>query len=594
MRPSLDLAIVGAYMCVLVVIGIVFGKLVKSSSDYFKAGAKGSWWMVGASMFMSGISAWTFVGNASGIFWSGWSPLALYVANLVGFVLAALFLGRWYRQMRVITYAETIKERFGTSAEQLVAHLLVLNGFMWAGVGLYTLCVFVTPLIPGVPIEGLILGIGAVVVLYCTVGGNWAVMANDFVQGVILVIVTSIVTVLCLVNAGGIGAFFEAVANSPAAADLSLITPLPADAPAGASSWSAYANYGLAWCVVIFINQLFNQSSLFQGVRYFSAKDGREATKASIFAGLMMLMGLAVFFIPPIYARVFLETEVLAMHEVPKKAAEFAYSITSQTVLPKGTFSIMIVAIFAAAISTLDTGLNRNAALIIRDLLPAHRKLWGIKPMNPNREVIYGKITTVLAGFVVMGIAVFYANVKDTSLFDFMIKTIVGQLMTPQFVPLILFLFIRKVPRWAIFSSLAGGYLPTVILLIRNALAADPIVLSPHLTMALVMSGGTIGFIIARPFWSKISAEEKAATNAFYEKMERPIDFKAEVGEGNDAFQLIMIGRFALVLGLLFLLLLFPVDTVAGRWVVMTISGIVGGIGSLMWLSGKKLKKKES
>ena len=594
MGSSLDLVIVGVYMCVLVVIGMVFGKLVKSGSDYFKAGAKGSWWMVGASMFMSGISAWTFVGNASGIFRAGWSPLAIYFANVFGFVLAAFFLGRWYRQMRVVTYAETIKERFGKSAEQLVAHLLVINGFMWAGVGLYTLCVFVSPLIPSVPVEGLIIGIGAVVVLYCTVGGNWAVMANDFVQGIILVVVTSIVTVLCFVNAGGIGAFFDTVANSPAAADLSFATPLPADAPVGASSWGLYANYGLAWCVVIFINQLFNQSSLFQGVRYFSAKDGREATKASIFAGIMMMLGLVVFFIPPIYARVFLESEVLAMHEVPKKAAEFAYSIASQTVLPKGTFSIMIVAIFAAAISTLDTGLNRNAALIIRDLLPAHRKLWRMKPINPDREVIFGKITTILAGFVVMGIAVFYANVKDTSLFDFMLKTIIGQLMTPQFVPLILFLFIRKVPRWSIFSSLAGGYLPSVILLIWNAVAAEPVVLSSHLTMALVMAGGTIGYLIAIPFWPKISEEEKIATHAFYEKMERPIDFKAEVGEGNDSFQLIMIGRFALVLGALFLLLLFPVDSAAGRWVIITISGVVGGVGALMWLSGKRIKKKEA
>lgn len=588
MGSSLDLVIVGIYMCVLVLIGVVFGKLVKSGSDYFKAGAKGSWWMVGASMFMSGISAWTFVGNASGIFRAGWSPLAIYIANVTGFALAAFFLGAWYRQMRVITYAETIKERFGKTAEQLVAHLLVLNGFMWAGVGLYTLCVFVGPLIPNIPIESLILGIGIVVVLYCTVGGNWAVMANDFVQGIILVVVTSIVTVLCFMNAGGVGAFFDAVANSGAAEELRFVTP----APSGASTWSGLANYGVAWCIVIFINQLFNQSSLFQGVRYFSAKDGREARKASIFAGIMMLMGLLIFFVPPIYARVFLESEVMAMHEVPKKAAEFAYSITSQTVLPKGTFSIMIVAIFAAAISTLDTGLNRNAALIIRDLLPAHRRLWKMKPINPDREVLLGKITTVLAGFVVMGIAVFYANVKDTSLFDFMLKTVIGQLMTPQFVPLILFLFIRKVPRWAIFSSLAGGYLPSIILLIWNAVAAEPVSLSSHLTMALVMGCGTVGYLLALPFWPQTSEEEKQATRAFYKNMETPINFETEVGKGNDSFQLIMIGRFALVLGGLFLLLMIPVDTVAGRWVILAISGAVGAVGLLMLLSGKRILKR--
>ena len=39
MGSSLDLVIVGIYMIVLVAIGMVFGKLVKSGSDYFKAGA---------------------------------------------------------------------------------------------------------------------------------------------------------------------------------------------------------------------------------------------------------------------------------------------------------------------------------------------------------------------------------------------------------------------------------------------------------------------------------------------------------------------------------------------------------------------------
>ena len=43
MGSSLDLVIVGVYMCVLVLIGVVFGRLVKSGSDYFKAGAKASW-----------------------------------------------------------------------------------------------------------------------------------------------------------------------------------------------------------------------------------------------------------------------------------------------------------------------------------------------------------------------------------------------------------------------------------------------------------------------------------------------------------------------------------------------------------------------
>lgn len=585
MGSNLDLIIVGVYMCVLVCIGIAFGRLVKDGSDYFKAGARGSWWMVGSSMFMAGISAYTFVGNAAGIYSSGWSPLAIYIANVAGFALAAYCLAAWYRQMRVVTYAEVIKQRFGKVAEQVVAHLLVLNGFMWAGVGLYTLAVFVAPLVPGVNMQVVISVVGMIVVIYCTVGGNWAVMANDFVQGLVLLAVTVIVTVLCLSEVGGIGAFFEAISSSSAARELQFVTP----AEEGQSFWAV--KYGLSWIVITFVIQFANQASLFQGVRYFSAKDGREAAKASLFAGILMAVGLLVFFIPPIYARLFLETEVLAMHENPVKAIEYSYSVASYNLLPKGTFSIMIVAIFAAAISSLDTGLNRNAALIIRDLLPAHRKLWGRAPINPERELVLGKITTVLAGFVVIGIAMVYSFISSASIFDVML-TIIAQLIFPQVIPLLLFLFIRKVPKWSILTSLAGGYIPSIIFWLLSV--SNGVTYSYQVRGLWVFIGGTLGFCITRLFWKRVTAEHKAEIEAFYDNMKKPVDFEAEVGGGNDSFQLIMIGRFAALLGALFLLLLIPVDTGAGRLVVLSISGFVGGLGVLMWMAGLRVKKRES
>lgn len=578
MGSVLDLGIVGVYMCVLVLIGISFGRLIKDGSDYFRAGARGSWWMVGASMFMSGISAYTFVGNAAGIYRSGWSPLAIYVANVLGFILGALFLAAWYRQMRVVTYAEVIRQRFGKTAEQVVAHLLVLNGFMWAGVGLYTLAVFITPLVPVIPVQGLIIGVGLIVVVYCTVGGNWAVMANDFVQGLVLIAVTVVVTALCFIHSGGVSEFFHAIRSSSAAADLRLLSP----SPASGSDWTV--KFGLSWLFVTFVVQFANQSSLFQGVRYFSAKDGNEARKASLFAAVLMSLGTLVFFVPPIYARIFLEPEVLAMHAVSAKAMEYSYSVASFNLLPTGTFSIMIVAIFAAAISSLDTGLNRNAALILRDLLPAHRQWWKREPVPAEKEVILGKIITVFSGCVVAGIALLYASLSNSSIFDVML-TLSAQLIFPQMIPLLLFLFVRKVPRWSIFSSLAGGYLPSIVLWAITLMTGTGF--SYQQRGAAVLIGGTIGFLLSRFFWRHVSDKEKCETQAFYTNMTRPVDFDGEVGAANDSFQLLMIGRFAMLLGALFLLLLIPVHSADGRWVIVSIAGFVGGIGLWMFLAGR-------
>ncbi|MFA5687631.1 MAG: hypothetical protein WC959_00535 [Kiritimatiellales bacterium] len=579
MGTNLDLIIIGVYLCVLVCVGIVFGRIVNTGIDYFRAGGRGCWWLVGASMFMSGISAYTFVGNAAGIYQSGWSPLAIYLANITGFLLAALFLAAWYRQMRVVTFAEVLKERFGKTSEQIVTYLLVLNGYMWSGVVLYTLAVFTKTVIPDVSVQLLIAVVGTVVVFYCTIGGNWAVMANDFVQGLVLVAVISIVTALCLLKSGGVSGFISAMNQPGVADDLTFITPVPA----GETIWTA--KYTLAWIVIAFVIQFANQTSLFQGVRYFSAKDGREARKASAFAGILMVLGLAVFFIPPIYARLFLPEQVLAMDTSPAKAVEYAYAVASYNVLPRGTFSIMLVAIFAAAISSLDTGLNQNAALIVRDLMPPVRKQFGFAAVSPEREVFFGKIATVISGVIIMSIALIYSYAKDVTIFDLMMQ-LAGRLIFPQMIPLTLFLFFRKVPRWGLLSSIAGGFLPSILEFIFGWRFSYQI-------MGLsVLAGGCTGFFIACVFWKNVSPEEKMAAETFYRKMRQPIDFSRETGNANDAFQLIQIGRFAALLGGLTLILLVPLKLPAARLVVLILAGFIGGIGLIMMHSGKRIARK--
>jgi Na+/proline symporter len=146
-----EFIVIGVYFCFLIAVGIVFGRLVRNSSDYFRAGGQASWWLVGLSMFMSGISTYTFVGNAAGIFKSGWSPLAIYAANVSGFLLSGLILAAWHRQMRVVTVAEAIRARFGHKSEVVLATLMVVNGLVWTGAVLYGLSVFFTLLLPGVP-----------------------------------------------------------------------------------------------------------------------------------------------------------------------------------------------------------------------------------------------------------------------------------------------------------------------------------------------------------------------------------------------------------------------------------------------------------
>lgn len=576
---NLDIIVVGIYLCFLILVGVIFSRFSKNSSDYFKAGGRGTWYLVGASMFMSGISTYTFVGNASGIFKAGWSPIVIYLGNIVALGLCAFFLGAWYRQMRVVTFAEIIKERFNVLTEQIVSVLLIMNNLLWAGAVLYGLSVFCAFLLPDVPSWALIIGVGFAVVVYSTIGGNWAVMANDFVQGLVMISITILITTLCFVKAGGVGAFFDAIANSSAAEDLKILTPLEDGA-----AWSQ-AKYGLSWALAAFLMQFFNMMSIFAGVRYFSAKDGREAMKASLLGGILMTMGCLLFFVPPIFARIFLYDDVMAMHPDPSRAPEFSYALTSYKILPNGGFSLLIVAMFAAAISSLDTALNRNAAVVVRNITPLIMRLTKRKQLTDDQEVKAGKTITVGLGCLVITIALVYANIKGITLFD-LILLIGSLLQLPLFIPLVLILFIRKVPQWAALASIVGGFIPGLIDLIFKT------GWSYQEKTIYVLAGGIVVYLLSMLGYKSSSESDKSKWEAFYTRMKTPVDFEKEVGQANDSTQLLQIGKFAVALGSLIGLLAFLGNPLWGRLCILGITGFVAGIGAIMWYAGNRIEKK--
>ncbi|MDT8405593.1 hypothetical protein, partial [Sulfuriflexus sp.] len=78
-------------------------------SDFVRGGAQGTWWLVGTSMLMSGISAFTFTGNGSAAFDAGPTFLVIYVANCSAYLIGWLFLGAWFRQTRAYTAADVLR-----------------------------------------------------------------------------------------------------------------------------------------------------------------------------------------------------------------------------------------------------------------------------------------------------------------------------------------------------------------------------------------------------------------------------------------------------------------------------------------------------
>ncbi|HCD32828.1 MAG TPA: hypothetical protein DER01_10510 [Phycisphaerales bacterium] len=566
MNHMLAYSVIGIYLLLLIVVGMVMQRFNSDSSDYFRSGCRGTWWLVGSSAFMGAFSAWTFSGAAGAAYESGWSVAVVYLANSAGFAINALWLAPWFRQMRAITVPQVIEQRFGRVTQQFYAWINVVLGLIYAALWLYGLAIFVSAVF-GLPIQGVVIGVGLVVLIYSVIGGSWAVMSNDFLQTIILIPITLLVAYLALDAIGGLSSFWDQSMHGEHAAEFAVInTPQQFD-----------GRYTLIWAIAMFIKNVIGYNTINSSVRYFSVKDGREARKAAWLGCGLMTIGAVIWMIPPMVGRL-LYAQQIGSVEIAKPA-ESAYAVVSMQLLPPALVGLMVVAIFAATMSSMDTGLNRNAAIFTKDIYPRLCKLIGRVPAEGKALMRRGQLFSMIFGVLIVLLTLYFVSRDGQGVFEYML-TLGAVLALPLAVPMLLAMFIRKTPGWAAIFSVAMAAIPSAIGLMMQW---------PFEAKVLWNVGiGATAYLLTMPFWRFEKPAYQQQVGDFFEQMHRPIDFEKEVGKANDLKQLAIIGRFALIGGLLILLLLLIPQSIRDRLCVLFVSGFVTGVGGLLIMASRR------
>jgi solute:Na+ symporter, SSS family len=569
----IEFIVIGVYLTLMLGVGWAFKNFNSNVSDYFRNGCRGTWWLVGMSAFMASFSAWTFTGAAGVAFRSGWSVAIIFFANALGFLLNGLFFAPWFRQARVTTPPEMIRKRYGGRTQQFYAWINVPMGVVMSGIHLYGLAIFSSAIF-GFPIEVVILALGFVVLFYSTSGGSWAVIATDFLQGLVLFPVTMVVAWLCLQQFGGAGGFLAEIDRQGLNETFSVINK-PGEFAVAAFTWG--------WASAIIFKNVIAYNTMQSAARYFGVKDGRDARKAAFLAMGLTLAGSFFWFIPPMTGRLLFAEQINSVNIA--KAAEAAYAVTALNVLPNGLIGLVVVAMFTATMSCMDTGLNRNTAIIIKDIYPALRQRFGMIPMSEDGGLLKkSRIVSAVLGIVIICMAYMFSRQEGVGIFELMLN-FGSYLAIPMAMPLILGLFARRVPSWAAMTGVCCGFAASVS--IALLLPIWGIKMTFQQTVFATSGFSTLGFLLPALAWRTASADYRQQVAAFFEEMLRPVDFEKEVGGANDLRQLKYIGGFAALIGLLILFLLPFGRTADEVKAILVISGILVVIGVAMFGSGK-------
>jgi SSS family solute:Na+ symporter len=571
---SYDYAVLVFYFGFMVAISWVFRKFVTNVSDYFRGGGKALWWMVGGSAFMAAFSAWTFTGAASQAYTDGWPIMIIYVANAVGFVLNAVYFAPRFRQLRVITAVEAIRQRFGPVSEQVMMWLQIPLSTLQAAVHLNALGVFFAAIF-GLNLTVTLVVTGAVVVFMTLVGGSWAVLAADFIQVLILMPVCVAVTVLAVLRLGGWDGF---LAGLPAS-HLNL------------GELFTKEFLGL-WCAAMVLKQITSTNNLLEAGRYLSVKDSRHARWAGYLGAVLFLVGIVIWFLPPMAARA-LQIDLTAIFPMLRIPGEASFIAISQVVMPVGMLGLLVSGIFAATMSGMDSGLNKNSGFLIKNF---YQPL--VRPGASEAHLLrLARLATLALGLVVIWLAVRMAEIKDLGLFLLMQRVSI-LVAVPVTVPLLLGLVIRHTPPWSAWSTVLVGFLGSLFIgdffspewgeatlghtAPLDAASREYWVQGFQFFANVLLASAW--FIGTKLFWSSSTPAYRAQVTAFFAKMNTPVDFDREEGAAtaNDAQQSAAVGWLSLAYGGFVCLLAFIPNPVVGRLAFLGCGGSVVLIGWLL------------
>ena len=386
----IDYAIVLLSILAAIGTGVFFAHKQKDTSQYFAGGGKIPAWAVGISIFATLISSVTFLAYPGAAYAGNW--ILLVQGLMVPIILLALvwvIVPLFRKVIRLSTY-EYFERRFGLFARLYSSLAFTLGHFSKAGTVFFLVSMALATFLD-INIYSIVLVLGITIIVLTLFGGMEAIVWMDVAQGFLL-IGGGVICILILMFGieGGPTETFR-IASEYNKIDF------------GPYDWSLSE---LCFLVMV-LNGIFyalqkygTDQTIVQ--RYLAAKNDKEAKKAAYIGVLMSVPIWALF--------MFIGTALFAYYHaagaplLPEglKADEvFPYFIAHE--LPVGIRGLIIAALAAAAISSLDSDLNCLSAIAVQDYYMCFRK-----NASDQEQLRFGKWMVVAAGLGAIGVACLY------------------------------------------------------------------------------------------------------------------------------------------------------------------------------------------
>lgn len=371
----IDIGIFAIYILGTLALGLYAARQNNQTKrDYFLAGDKLPWWMIGGSIIAANISSHHLVGAMGAAYSRGFVAVTLeWAAILLGFnALLWVFLP-FYLRNGFYTIPEYLQKRFG-KATRVVYDVLILFTYIFVEIGavlflgalsLYAL--FDIPILYSVFVLAVLTGI------YTIAGGLRAVIWTEMVQLGVLILGGVALTAATINAAGGV----QSVVDS--AADWKMI--YPADDPD--FPWTMYL--GGIVCISVF----YCATNQFIVQRVLAAKNEWHARMGVIFGDYLKFLIPLIITVPALVAPLFLPS---------LEKPDLLFATLVEKLLPTGLVGLVMAGLISAIMSHISGAINSCTTILTVDIYLEYIN----KEATDRQAVRFGRLSGV--AIIVLGI----------------------------------------------------------------------------------------------------------------------------------------------------------------------------------------------
>ncbi len=429
--------VLAAYLIAVILIGFYEYRRTKGILDFYLAGKRLGALIVSFSFFATYFSTAAFLGGGgfgflAGFQWSAFLTFFHILFAILAWMVIAPPMKKIADKYGALTIPELFRSKLGVMS-QIIAALIILAFFELYMVSIYKGAGNLLQVMLSIDYTTGLVITAVVVTIYTAIGGFRAVVMTDLIQGIIVFVGGIALFAALIYSLGGLGSAIEALSSTQifGGMDGRALFELGKLGPPPIMKAGMVVPFILSLTFAISVAQLASPQLV---VRFVAAKDERVIANGMILTPLIIgIFAICVFSIGPFGWLVIPKYTDDVMPFL--KDADLVVPFLAMKLFPAGINALLLTAIVAAAMSTINSLLHVVATSFVRDFLQNVRKLsdstaltltriavfvfalipliFAVNPMGLIVEIVGVSFSVITAAFLVPLLAALYSETPN-------------------------------------------------------------------------------------------------------------------------------------------------------------------------------------